>query len=194
MDNRKIIIILLCTIIAILVVGIIVFSPLMAREDSHLAIADKKINAGDKFTVVLTDDDGNTIPNETVKIRLTSKDGNVIEKERTTNSKGKAKLKVEETGKYSAECSFNGNGQYASSSLTDTIKVDKATTELLKQKTSVEFPEYLSKFGSFRTVETQQELAVIETSNGNYYVIAGDGYYTFEGHDSQGHIKLGSRV
>ena len=60
MDNNKIIIILLCVIIAILIVGVAVFSE-MAKEDSNLAIADKKINVGDSLVVKLTDSKGNAI-------------------------------------------------------------------------------------------------------------------------------------
>lgn len=136
MDNNKIIIILLCVIIAILIVGVAVFSE-MAKVDSNLAIADKKINVGDSFVVKLTDSRGNAIAGQTVNIKIKDKDGTVTDEDITTNSKGQAKFKMEEMGKYSVECKFNGNGQYSSSSAEGNISVKKATTEeISEEKTS----------------------------------------------------------
>ena len=117
MEDNKTVIILLCVIIAILIVGAVMFSPLMAKEKSNLAISDKKLNVGDSLTVKLTDESGKPIANQTVKITLTDKDGVTIDEDATTNSKGKAKLKVDEKGKYSVECKFDGDSKYASSSV-----------------------------------------------------------------------------
>ena len=128
MEDNKIIIILLCVIIAILVVGVVVFSQ-VTKEDSNLSIADKKLNVGDSLVVKLTDSEGKTIANQTVKVKLTDEDGTVIDEEITTNAEGSAKFKMEEKGKYSVECKFDGNGQYASSSTAGNISVKKATTK-----------------------------------------------------------------
>jgi len=49
MEDNKIIVILLCIIIAILVVIVAMFSPFTAKEESNLAIADKKFNVGDSL-------------------------------------------------------------------------------------------------------------------------------------------------
>ena len=137
MENNKTVIILLCVIIAILIVGIVMFSPLMAKEKSNLSISDKELNVGDSLTVKLTDENGEPIANQTVKIRLTDKDGVTIDEDATTNSKGKAKLKVDEKGKYSVECRFDGDGKYASSSTAANLTVKKASTEVVNEdKTS----------------------------------------------------------
>lgn len=133
MEENRIIIILLCVIIAILVVGVVVFSQ-VTKEDTNLAIADKSINVGDSLVVKLTDSNGKAIANQTVNIKLTDKDGTVMNEDLTTNSKGKAKFKMEEKGKYSVECKFDGNGQYASSSTAGKISVKKATTEKVNQE------------------------------------------------------------
>lgn len=69
-----------------------------------------------------------------------------------------------------------------------------AKTESVENVETVDYPEHSSVLGDYRIVETQQELAVIETSGGEYYVLGGDGYHTYDGHDSQGNIKLGSYV
>ena len=151
MDNTKIIIILLCVIVAILVVGVAVFSE-MAKEDSNIAIADKEINVGDSLVVVLTDSSGRAIANQTVNIKLTDKDGTVIDEDITTNSKGKAKFKMDEKGKYSVECKFNGNGQYESTSIADKVNVKKATTEEVDGKqtsTTTHTSKYAPKGGIY---------------------------------------------
>lgn len=136
MEDNKIIIILLCVIIAILVVGVVVFSQ-VTKEGSNLSIANKKLNVGDSLVVKLTDSEGKTIANQTVKVKLTDEDGTVIDEEITTNAEGSAKFKMEEKGKYSVECKFDGNGQYASSSTAGNISVKKATTkEINDEKTS----------------------------------------------------------
>ena len=136
MDNNRIIIILLCVIIAILVVGVVVFSQ-SSKEDSNLAIADKKISAGDSLAVKLTDSNGKAIANQTVNVKLTDKDGTGIDEDITTDSNGNAKFKMKDEGKYSVKCGFDGNGQYASSSTAGNISVKKATTkEINDEKTS----------------------------------------------------------
>ena len=161
MDNQKTIIVLLCIIIAILVVGVVVFSPLMAKEDSALTINDKKINVGDSLTVKLTDKNGNPIANQTVNIKLTDKEGITIDEDVVTNSKGNAKFKMEEKGKYSVECSFKGSDKYSASALNDNISVKKVKTNVISQeKTTSEsmydsngfmYPEYGPDYDSVGT-------------------------------------------
>ena len=161
MDNQKTIIVLLCIIIAILVVGVVVFSPLMAKEDTGLTINDKKINVGDSLTVKLTDKNGNPIANQTVNIKLTDKDGITIDEDVVTNSKGNAKFKMEEKGKYSVECSFKGSDKYSASDLNDNISVKKVKTNVITQeKTTSEsmydsngfmYPEYGPDYDSVGT-------------------------------------------
>lgn len=104
------------------------------KEESKLAIADKTIDEGGKLVVVLTDAHSIGLPNATINIKLTDKDGITIDEDVTTNDKGKAKLKVEEKGKYSVECTFKGEGKYVASSLSDNIKVEKPTTEIIKEE------------------------------------------------------------
>ena len=134
MNNQKTIIAILCIIIVILIVCVAIFALPMFKEESKLAIADKTIDEGDKLVVVLTDAHGIGLPNATINIKLTDKDGITIDEDVTTNDKGKAKLKVEEKGKYSVECTFKGEGKYATSSLSDNIKVEKPTTEIVKEE------------------------------------------------------------
>ena len=134
MSNQKTIIAILCIIIAILIVCVAMLSIQMLKEESKLAISDKTIAEGDSIVVVLTDAQGIGLSNATVKIKLTNEEGVTTDKDVTTNSKGKAKLKIEESGKYTAECSFNGDGKYSACSISDSVEVEKATTELISEE------------------------------------------------------------
>ena len=115
-----------------------------------------------------------------------------------TDNKGKAKLDLDlKKGKYKVKVSYGGNENYTGDNATQKLTIKEKTKKTDSKKNSVDTSVYSCHspyFGNYRTVETQQELAVIETSNGEYYVFAGDGAYTFDGHDSQGHIKLGTYV
>lgn len=137
MDNQKVIIALLVIIIAILIVGVVMFSPFSAKEDTNLTIDDKKIDEGDSLVVVLTDSHNEAITNATVNIKLTDEDGTIIDKNVTTNDKGKAKFKMKDHGKYSVECNYDGNNQYASSSTAGNLTVKKVQTESISQSSSI---------------------------------------------------------
>lgn len=132
MDNQNTVIALLFVIIALLAVLAIMFSPLVAKDASNLTIDDKEINAGDSLVVKLSDVNGNPISNETINIKLTDKEGMTIDEKATTNSKGNANLKIEETGNYSASCSYDGGDKYSSCSISENIKVDNPKTEVVE--------------------------------------------------------------
>ena len=190
MENNRTVIILLCVIIAILIVGVVMFSPLMAKEKSNLAISDKELNVGDSLTVTLSDDDGVAMANQTVKIRLTDKDGITIDEDITTDSKGKAKLKVDEKGKYSVECRFDGDNKYASSSTAANLTVKKAATEIVNEdKTSdsvsassdSEREEYKITPDGWNPRE--HEVSREPIGNGNERVNYDDGYFVVVDND-----------
>ena len=137
MENKNIIIILLVIIFILAAAVGVVLSQQMAKEKSNLKIADKSLNVDDALVVKLTDSNGNPISNETIKIKLTDKKGLTTDKEIKTNSKGQAKFKMTEKGKYSVECTFDGNGQYSSISVSGNVSVKEATTKVVNnQKTS----------------------------------------------------------
>ncbi len=137
MENKNIILILVVIVVILAVAVGVMASQQMAKEKSNLKIADKSINVGDALVFKLTDNNGNPISNETIKIKLIDKKGLTTDKEIKTNSKGQAKFKMTEKGKYSVECTFNGNGKYSSSSDSGNVSVNEATTKVVNnQKTS----------------------------------------------------------
>ena len=101
MENKNIILILVVIVVILAVAVGVMASQQMAKEKSNLKIADKSINVGDALVVKLTDSNGNPISNETIKIKLIDKKGLTTDKEIKTNSKGQAKFKMTEKGKYS---------------------------------------------------------------------------------------------
>ncbi|MDD6776984.1 MAG: hypothetical protein PUD86_06800 [Methanobacteriaceae archaeon] len=139
MNKQKSIIVVLSVIIVILIICVAMFALPTFKEESKLAIVDKTIDEGGKLVVVLTDTHGIGLPDATINIKLTDEDGITIEEDVTTNDKGKAKLKVEEKGKYSVECTFDGKGKYAASSLSDNIKVKKVSTKTVSEKKTSNF-------------------------------------------------------
>lgn len=174
--NQQLIIILLCIIIAILIVGVVMFSPLMAKEDSKLIISDKELNVGDSLIVKITDINGNPIANETINIKLTDKSGLTINEDITTNSKGKAKFKMEEKGKYSVECTFNGDNRYAASSIACNLTVEKATTKLVnEQQTST--TTHSSKYAPNGGIYPEYGPEVDSQGITREYAIANDMHY-----------------
>ena len=162
-------------------------------------ISDPKLNEGDELAIQLTCLDGTPIPKEKVDVIITNNKGKVVVNETVkTNSKGKAKLDLDlKKGKYDVNVTFKGDENYNGDVATQILRIKETVTEMVSDTKSVDtanYPKYSQVFGYYRTIETQNELALIETSNGNYYVLGGDGYYTYGGHDSQGYIELGSYV
>ena len=196
MEDNRIIIILLCIIIAILVVGIFVFSQ-AAKEDSNLSIADKKISVGDSLVVKLTDSNGKAIANQTVNIKLKDKDGTTINEDITSNSKGKAKLKIEKNGKYSAECSFGGNGQYASSSTSGNITVKKATTEEVSDEKTSNYNSVSGLSNDGYSYYPQNGPKVDSMGQTREYAIANNMHYipqTIDGRDAGIYVPYDSKA
>ena len=112
-----------------------------------------------------------------------------------TNSKGKAKLDLDlKKGKYIVNVTYSGNENYTGNSTSEKLSIKEATTIEENSVDTSAYPDYSPYFGNYRIVETENELALVETSDGKYYVFAGDGAYTYGGHDSQGYIELGTYV
>ena len=141
MENKNIIIIL-TAIIAVLIVGVVMFSPLMSKEDSNLAIVDKKINVGNSLIVKLTDGNGNPIVNHKVNIKLTDEDGVTVDENLLTNSKGNVKFTMDDAGKYSVKCSFEGDDKYSSSSTAGNLTVKTVKTEVVKEEKTTSTSKY----------------------------------------------------
>ena len=200
MEDKKIIIILVVIILVLAaILGTVLFH-LNSKEASELKItSDKTQNEGGKLAVQLTDMNKSVLSKANIVVKITDSKGKVVVNETLkTNSKGKANLDLDlKKGKYNVTVSYGGNDKYSGNTsqqkLTIKEKAQKSTSE---ENTAdvTSYPSYSSSIGSYRVVDRQQELGVLETPDGNYYVMGGDGIYTYNGRDSQGNILLGSPV
>ena len=186
MDNQKIIMILLCVIVALLVVGIVMVSS-FGKESSNIEFNNESLSVGDSLTVKLTDSKGNPIANETVNIKLKDKEDKItIDKNIATDSSGNAQFKLEETGNYSVELKFNGNGKYSSSSSAGNLNVGKATTESVSQE-QTSTTTHTSKYSSDGTIYPEYGPGVDARGITREYAIANNWHYipqTIDGQDA----------
>lgn len=200
MEDKKIIVILVVVIVVLAaVLGAVLFS-LNSKEATKLTITSNKTqNEGGKLAVQLTDLNKSALSEANVIVKITDSKGNVVVNETLkTNSKGKANLDLNlKKGKYNVTVKYNGNGKYAANTSEQKLTIKEKVQETTSKENTVDessYSSYSSKVGSYKVVDRQQELGVIESSDGNYYVMAGDGIYTYEGRDSKGNIQYGSHV
>ena len=201
MENKNIILILLAIIVVLgVIAGAMFLQSTNAKEPTKVKITSNKTQyEGGTLSIQLTDLNKTAISKEKVNITITNKKGKVVVNETVkTNSKGKAKIDLDlKKGKYDVNVTFGGNEIYNYDTATQILRINQKTTKIVSDENSANtnnYPNYNPSFGYYRSIEQQAELCLIETANGEYYVLAGDGYYTYDGHDSQGYIKLGSYV
>lgn len=196
MENKNIIVALIIIIVVFAaVLGVVFFYSTNAKKSSEIKItSNKTLSAGDSLSVKLTGLNNTAISNETVKITIKDSNGNVaVNKTVKTNTKGKASLDLDlKKGNYNITAEFEGNEKYAGNSTFQKLTVKEEVTQLTGENSvdTTSYPSYSSSIGSYRVVERQQELGVIETPDGRQYVMAGDGIYPYNGRDSQGNIQF----
>lgn len=200
MENKNIIIMLVVIILVLAaVLGAVMFMSFNSKEPVKIVItSNNTLNEGENLTVQLADLNKTAISKQKVNVTVTdSKGKEVVNKAVKTNSKGKATLDLDlKKGKYNVTVSFEGNEKYGGNSTVQKLTIKEATTQSISENTvdMSLYTGYSSAIGSYRVVEHQQELGLLETPGGNYYVMGGDGIYTYAGRDSQGHYQLGSPV
>ncbi|MBQ7928561.1 MAG: hypothetical protein IJ287_07485 [Methanobrevibacter sp.] len=201
MENKNIIIILIAIIIVLAaVVGMLYMQSINAKEPTIIKITSNETqNEGGKLTMQLMGLSKTAISKEKVNITITDSEGKVVVNQAVkTNSKGKAKLDLDlKKGEYNVTVTFGGNEKYAENNTVQKLSIKEETQHSSSEENSVDmslYSGYSSKIGSYRVVENQQELGLLETPDGNYYVMGGDGIYTYGGRDSKGSIQLGSPV
>lgn len=197
MENKNIIMILVAIIVVLAVVaGAMFMQHNNAKDATQIKfLSENKLNEGDSLSVQLTDLNKTAISKQTVKITVSNKKGKVVvDKTLETNSKGKGKLDLDlKKGKYDVNVTYDGNENYTGCNSSQKLTIKQPTSEKVSSQNSNDYPEYNSDLGHYkRTGINQDEIGVVELSDGRYVVIAGDGYYEYNGQDSQGNIQRGS--
>lgn len=194
MEDKNIIIILVAVIIILAVaVGVMYFQSMNVSEQSIVKItSDNALYEGNDLSVELSDLNKTPISDADIDIVIKDKDGDIVINGMVkTDSKGKAKLNLDlSKGKYDVEAIFNGNDNFTLSNATQKLTIKEVKTETVS---SNDYPEYSADLGYYRSTGiTDGEFAVVELASGRQVVIAGDGYYEYNGKDAQGYIITGT--
>lgn len=194
MEDKNIIIILVAVIIILAVaVGVMYFQSMNVPEQSIVKItSDNALYEGNDLSVELSDLNKTPISDADIDIVIKDKDGDIVVNGMVkTDSKGKAKLNLDlSKGKYDVEAIFNGNDNFTLSNATQKLTIEEVKTETVS---SNDYPEYSADLGYYRSTGiTDGEFAVVELASGRQVVIAGDGYYEYNGKDAQGYIITGT--
>lgn len=180
-------------IILAVAVGVMYFQSMNVPEQSIVKItSDNALYEGNDLSVELSDLNKTPISDADIDIVIKDKDGDIVVNGMVkTDSKGKAKLNLDlSKGKYDVEAIFNGNDNFTLSNATQKLTIKEVKTETVS---SNDYPEYSADLGYYRSTGiTDGEFAVVELASGRQVVIAGDGYYEYNGKDAQGYIITGT--
>lgn len=180
-------------IILAVAVGVMYFQSMNVSEQSIVKItSDNALYEGNDLSVELSDLNKTPISDADIDIVIKDKDGDIVVNGMVkTDSKGKAKLNLDlSKGKYDVEAIFNGNDNFTLSNATQKLTIEEVKTETVSLN---DYPEYSADLGYYRSTGiTDGEFAVVELASGRQVVIAGDGYYEYNGKDAQGYIITGT--
>ena len=130
MDRNKIIIVALIIIIVALIVGMVAIMPGFGKESANLTIkSNDTISQGESVKIELSDMNGTPIDNETVNVTIEDDNGDVEHKSAVTNDDGVAKVKIEEPGNYTVNCTFEGNDNFTQNTTTQEVEVVEDVVE-----------------------------------------------------------------
>ena len=134
MLDKKVTILSIIAIILLIILVILCFGSNYSifKQGTDLDItSNSTLNAGDNFTVKLTDSNGRPIANKTVCVSLTDENGSVNDLNITTSENGVASFGISaNSGNYSTKCVFSGDGKYASSNVVQSIFIENKVVSI----------------------------------------------------------------
>ncbi|MBR6023933.1 MAG: carboxypeptidase regulatory-like domain-containing protein [Methanobrevibacter sp.] len=139
MDYNKIIIALVIVLIALVVVGVLLLNPLMAKEDVNLAItSDSSLYDGDNIVIFLSAINGTPIANEVVNVTIIDANGGKNPQVVTTDENGNGILQLNglTPGNYNVNVSYGGNSHYKSNSTIQNLEMNEVKTVETSSQTS----------------------------------------------------------
>ena len=199
MENRNIIIILaVIALILAVIAGAMFMQSGYGKEASKIKIvSDKSQDVGGTLKIQLTDLNKTALSKENLNVIVVNKKGKVVVNETVkTDMKGKAKLYLDlKNGTYSVNVTYGGNDNYTGNSTSQKLTLKDKQTKMVDEADFSNYPKYNPSIGHYRSTGIgQDEMGVLELSNGQYIVVAGDGYYEYLGQDSQGNIMTGKEL
>ena len=94
-------------------------------------------------------------------------------------------------GKYVVNVTYGGNDNYTGNSTSQKLKIKEEVKETVSEE--IKDMKYNSDLGYYQSTGiSQDEMGVVQLENGKNVVVAGDGYYEYNGQDSQGNIIRGN--
>lgn len=137
MNNQKIIIMLLITIVALLVIVLgMTALPTFAKEDCKLELSNPStLVEGDVITVKLTSENGAALTNEKITATLNGNNKTTNTYNLTTDSDGVAKLTINgvAAGKYDLIFRFDGNKIYNANESSKSVTIEEGQVETISQ-------------------------------------------------------------
>lgn len=141
MDKKELIILGIIIVIAV-VVGGIVFAPHTDGKSTSIEILNhKEIGENGTVYVKLKDEGGNSLSNKTLHVKITDKNNKVVyEKTVKTQSTGVAIAKLQNvtSGDYNINITFEGDGNYSESTVSQKITIAGDAVDELENSTLIQ--------------------------------------------------------
>lgn len=193
METKNIIIICL-TIIVLVCLGIFLMTNMNSQEESHITILTSQyLTAGDSLKLKLCDKDSKGIANQTIDLKIESKDGSVEDEITTsTNEKGECRIDNIPTGNYTLIAKYNGTRDYQGYTLNYEFVVKEKEVQKPVQNTTAnpKTGEYASDYKVDDVINgwdpSEHEVSREYIGDGNYRITYDDGYFRVV--DSDGNI------
>lgn len=149
MDHDKIIIILALIIIAILAAGIVVLNPFAAKVDTAISItSSQELTEGDSFSISLTDINSRPLSGALIQINITDLNGSTTQKTLTTDASGNGVIALGDlaSGQYMINVSYEGNGSFKSSFVSQNINVNPKVVQSVSTESASIHPGFTPSY------------------------------------------------
>ena len=126
-DYNKIIGLLIIIVALVVVLGVAVLNPFGSHESCHVEILSMdSLEVGGSLSLSLADSRNSPIPNQNVQVTIIGGSGDIVNKNVTTDSSGKAVFQLETlpAGEYHVTCNAGGDDKYFENSTSKKITIN----------------------------------------------------------------------
>ena len=144
--DRQLIVLILIIVVLVLLAGVIFTFNGPDKTDSKLTILSKDtLNEGDDFKIKIEGADGKKLSDEKITVIITDESGEWESRLIITDENGKGELTLDKPGKYSMNCTFEGNDAYNGNNTTQNLEVKEVVKE---EEPTVSYESYSSTSSS----------------------------------------------